>query len=395
MKKLLSILLALVMASSLSVAAVAAETEVLSDSDFPQQVNASGKWTSKSVSGKKSARYRIYGYVYESEAKEVFRLTNAERKAQGLPALTWEEDLYSAAVQRAFEQYVLQSHTRPDGSAWHTVHKLANGENLAGGPIFDADTVVQGWMASDMGHREAILDTDFNSMAAACVETNIGVFWVQLFHSDKKVKPGDPDAKTTSASESESKPAATASTSGGKTVSAKDVAAKLASATKATVKNYEIITPAAMKEIASAASGKTVSVVFATTYSGKTSTQGQLAVNPASFAAMKDDLKLGVYVEGKDVEKVAANFDKWYKNDVAVIQMAQNGTLPAAVRVTAKPAALKGLDNDKLVFYSYNAETKKVKLLENTSYKVDSKGFVSFDTTRGGYIIIADSKLEK
>lgn len=392
MKKLLSAVLAVLMAVGMSVSAFAA-TETLGNTNFTQYVNASGKSVSKSVDGKRGSDYRIYGIAYESEAKKVLSIMNSERAAEGVAKLTWEDDLYQAAIQRALEQYVKQSHTRPNGTEWHTVHKLANGENLAGGAIFDAEEVMTGWMNSP-GHRTNILDPDYTSVAVACVETDIGVFWVQLFHSDKKVSADNPEAKTTTTT----KPTTAAeetSASSGKTVAAKDITSKLSSSSKATIKNAETITPAVMKEVANATSGKTVSVVFTTSFDGKKITQGQITVNPAACTGMEKNLDLGVYVEGKDVEKVAASFDKWYKNDVAVIQLAQSGALPATARVAAKPADLKGLDTDSLLFYTYNPSTKKVKLLENTNYKVDKSGFVHFDTNRGDYIIVTDAKLAK
>ena len=104
MKKLLSMLLVLIMAAGMSVSALAATTEVLGDTNFPQRVDASGKWVSKPVDGRRGAKYRIYGFAYESMAKDVLRILNKERTSRGLAALTWEEDLYQPAIQRALEQ---------------------------------------------------------------------------------------------------------------------------------------------------------------------------------------------------------------------------------------------------------------------------------------------------
>ena len=120
---------------------------------------------------------------------EVFRLTNVERQKMNLPLLQQPSSaLLRAAAIRAEESATLFSHTRPDGTAWHTVldgisYQTA-GENLAWGTTgyLTPQRVVDMWMGSP-GHKANILNPAFTSMGVGfyrSVEKN-GDFLTQLF----------------------------------------------------------------------------------------------------------------------------------------------------------------------------------------------------------------------
>ena len=185
MKKIFSVLMAIVIVFGTGFTGFALDMKP-STLDFSPEVSGRSQRVSKTVRTQ-TGTVTVLGYSFPSEAREVLRLVNAERRKAGLNELAWEPDLVEPAIQRALEQYVRKSHTRPDGSHWRTVSSFANGENLAGGDITAAD-VMDGWMNSPP-HRENILFDGFTGMAAACVETDEMVFWVQLFHA------GNPDEK--------------------------------------------------------------------------------------------------------------------------------------------------------------------------------------------------------
>lgn len=122
----------------------------------------------------------------EEYAKEVLRLTNIERENAGLSALTGYQELVNAADKRSEEVIKLFDHVRPDGRSIYTVfeeygvngYKTA-GENIASGQT-TPEEVVNGWMNSP-GHRENILNSDFNKMGVGVYHFDGVIYWTQLF----------------------------------------------------------------------------------------------------------------------------------------------------------------------------------------------------------------------
>ncbi|MFE7172784.1 CAP domain-containing protein [Streptomyces sp. NPDC057616] len=121
-------------------------------------------------------------------AAEVVDLTNRERARTGLPGLTTDALLTTAAqahsadmVARAF-----YSHTSPDGSRpWDRAaaagaRRRSVGENIACGQRSPAE-VVEGWMNSP-GHRANILKSDFTHIGIGLAGGGAaGTYWTQLF----------------------------------------------------------------------------------------------------------------------------------------------------------------------------------------------------------------------
>ena len=109
---------------------------------------------------------------------QVLEIVNEERNKVGLGSLKMDEDLLIAAQTRCKEQQIMFSHTRPDGSPWHTVSPKANAENLARGSRTPQE-VMNGWMNSPP-HRKNILDPEFKSIGIGYLGGNPSC-WVQLF----------------------------------------------------------------------------------------------------------------------------------------------------------------------------------------------------------------------
>ena len=105
--------------------------------------------------------------------------TNVERARYGLSALRVDEELMAAARERASEIARKFSHTRPDGTMWHTVSGAAYGENIARGHN-NPDRVTAAWMSSN-DHRKNILKASYGSIGVACVREGNICYWVQLF----------------------------------------------------------------------------------------------------------------------------------------------------------------------------------------------------------------------
>lgn len=121
-------------------------------------------------------------YCNYDKAYEVLRLTNEERKAQGLQELKMDKDLLEAAMQRAAEINVHFSHTRPDATSCFTACDKMSGENIecGYGTLSTAKEAVDGWMNSS-GHKANILNKNFNSIGIGVAEIEGAYYWVQCF----------------------------------------------------------------------------------------------------------------------------------------------------------------------------------------------------------------------
>lgn len=136
----------------------------------------------------------IPGSYWYDMAFDVLEMVNSQRQAQGLSALTMDEDLMEGAMLRAAETSLLFSHTRPDGTRCFTVSNKAMGENIAAGSSTAEGTMNQ-WMNSQ-GHRENILNTRWSSMGVGCFETNGRYYWVQLFGEQTAAQAAQPQNRT-------------------------------------------------------------------------------------------------------------------------------------------------------------------------------------------------------
>lgn len=102
-------------------------------------------------------------------AAEILRLTNAERAAHGLPALTLSEDLNRAAQGQADHQAQLRTMTHDGngglGARLGAVGYTTGAENVAVGYGSLAE-VMQGWINSP-GHHANIVSTTMTEMGFA------------------------------------------------------------------------------------------------------------------------------------------------------------------------------------------------------------------------------------
>ena len=88
----------------------------------------------------------------------------------------------NSADIRAKELVTLFSHTRPDGSSYHTLMPsglMTWGENVAMGQR-SPESVMDSWMNSQ-GHRENILSDDFSLIGVGCYSDGSTLYWVQNF----------------------------------------------------------------------------------------------------------------------------------------------------------------------------------------------------------------------
>jgi uncharacterized protein YkwD/stress response protein SCP2 len=121
-------------------------------------------------------------------AAEVVDLTNRERARAGLPPLTTDALLTTAAQAHSADMVArtFYSHTSPDGSQpWDRAAaagwgRRTIGENIACGQRSPAE-VVDGWMNSP-GHRANILKPEFTHIGIGLAGGgSAGTYWTQLF----------------------------------------------------------------------------------------------------------------------------------------------------------------------------------------------------------------------
>ena len=118
--------------------------------------------------------------------QELFRLTNRDRGAAGLPELEWNEWLAQAALKHAEEmaRHRTLSHQLPgepglrDRIAATELRSNSEGENVALGT--GAAQIQDDWMHSP-GHRANILDPKYNAIGVAVIRRGDQLFAVADF----------------------------------------------------------------------------------------------------------------------------------------------------------------------------------------------------------------------
>lgn len=116
----------------------------------------------------------------------MFRLTNCERQARGLPPLQCDMRLVWAARAHSLDMNERQyfSHDAPDGTDpgqrmdARGINWQASAENLAMSPTMALAHT--GWMES-RGHRTNILDGQFSHMGVGAIKTERGYLLTALF----------------------------------------------------------------------------------------------------------------------------------------------------------------------------------------------------------------------
>lgn len=92
-------------------------------------------------------------YFDRAMAEQVFALVNEERVANGIPALTWSEDVYNTAVQRCYE------------NDYHAGMRAGTSENYSEGQQ-TAEEIYQGWHDSP-GHHDNYMNPNYTYSAVA------------------------------------------------------------------------------------------------------------------------------------------------------------------------------------------------------------------------------------
>lgn len=123
--------------------------------------------------------------TYTDLINEVYEITNNYRSLVGVPSLTLDSSLVTAASIRAKELGDSFSHTRPNGSSCFTVLSELGisygtaGENIAAG-YSSSQSVMEGWRSSS-GHYQNIISSKFKKIGIGVNIVNNQYYWVQIF----------------------------------------------------------------------------------------------------------------------------------------------------------------------------------------------------------------------
>lgn len=115
---------------------------------------------------------------------------------------------------------------------------------------------------------------------------------------------------------------------------------------------------------------------------------GRLKLNPAAAKDLSSGtIKLGVYYNDAKTTSLQSTYNSRYTNQVHVVKCDQT-SFGMTARIYVRIG--KNVNASDLVFYSYDANNNTHSKLSVQNVKVDSNGYVSFDTTRGGTILISE-----
>lgn len=134
-------------------------------------------------------KYTICSDAYsEPHRQALFMAVNELRAEHGLSPLSTIPQLDEIAQQRAEECAAYFSHTRPNGTKWHTLLAAAGlkrndrAENLAY-YYSTAKAALNSWL-SDYAHRKNLLDPDLKYIGIGYYKSGNTPYWSQVFIGD-------------------------------------------------------------------------------------------------------------------------------------------------------------------------------------------------------------------
>lgn len=116
-------------------------------------------------------------------AQAMFSKINEYRVSCGVQELTWDDTLAGYANTRASELVISNSHTRPDGTSFHSLSGNDTGENISTSNYEDYEEVevtFNAWKNS-AGHNENMLNSAYGSTGIGCYYENGMFYWSQIF----------------------------------------------------------------------------------------------------------------------------------------------------------------------------------------------------------------------
>ena len=116
----------------------------------------------------------------------------------------------------------------------------------------------------------------------------------------------------------------------------------------------------------------------------------RITLDPAQFTR---GMNLYASTTNARATQTAGMFRQFFTNDLMAVSLGQQGNFGQDVLVAARLSP--DMDTANLVFYTYDREANRFTLIANPNARVDSNGFVHFNTGVGGDIVISNGALAR
>ncbi|MCL2034446.1 MAG: hypothetical protein FWG94_06905 [Oscillospiraceae bacterium] len=116
----------------------------------------------------------------------------------------------------------------------------------------------------------------------------------------------------------------------------------------------------------------------------------RITLDPAQST---QDLNLSASTTNAQATRTTNTFTRFFSNDVMTVSLGQQGDFGQTVTIAAR--LNPELNTDNLTFYAYDRETNTYKQIREPNYRIDSNGYVHFQTTLAGDIVISDGVLSR
>jgi len=116
----------------------------------------------------------------------------------------------------------------------------------------------------------------------------------------------------------------------------------------------------------------------------------RITLNPALAT---QSLNLSGSTANTGATRTTSTFTRFFSNNIMTVSLGQQGDFGQTVTIAAK--LISGLNTNNLVFYVYNRTANTYRAIPAPNYKIDSNGYVHFDTAMGGDIVISNEALAR
>ena len=116
----------------------------------------------------------------------------------------------------------------------------------------------------------------------------------------------------------------------------------------------------------------------------------RITLDPAQST---QDLNLSASTTNAQATRTTNTFTRFFSNDVMTVSLGQQGDFGQTVTIAAR--LNPELNTDNLAFYAYDRETNTYKQIREPNYRIDSNGYVHFQTALAGDIVISDGALSR
>lgn len=138
---------------------------------------SSGAVTNGETEKEENKQPVLNGHLVSRKAKQLFTITNQERRAWGVRNLTWDNSLAALAETRAKELPLRFDHIRPNGDSIYEYR--VDEENLS--MWYDDAEYVHNALMTDWTAANNIIDPYLRKIGIGCYEVGGVYYWCELF----------------------------------------------------------------------------------------------------------------------------------------------------------------------------------------------------------------------